>query len=445
MRDLLLATIVVGLLPICLLRPWIGILVWTWIGMMAPQWLTFGFAQDIQWAMIVGATTMVGIVLSRDRKPIPWNAQLVLMVVLCAYFAFTTVFAWVPDAAFEQLKLVTKVVFMAILGTTVIYGKRRIRWLLIVIALSVAYYGVKGGIWVMATGGENMVMGPDGGFFQGNNAIGIGLLMVIPVMLALAREEQRKWVKAFLSAAALLGCVSVVFTYSRGAMLGLAAAVPFIFLRSRRKLIAVFVLVPAVLAVGMYAPEKLFNRAETIATYEQDSSAMQRLLSWSVAWNIALERPLVGAGYNFDASSDHQRWLSYGKQELRRYLPYSRAAHSIYFQILGEHGFVALALYVLLLILTLRQCTRLRRQTAGDPNLEWVGNYAAAIRIALIGYMVAGAFYSAANFELAWVYYSFTAILAREIAESRRVSGKIVPGLHRVKPPQAGQHSLQGL
>lgn len=419
MRDLLLATIVFALLPLCFVRPWIGILLWTWIGMMGPQWLTFGFAQDVQWAMIVGATTIAGIAFSRDRKPIPWNMQLALMVVLGAYFAFTTVFAWVPDAALEQLKLVMKVIFMAILGTTVIYGRQRIRWLLIVIVLSIAYYGIKGAIWVIATGGGNMVVGPDGGFFQGNNAIGIGLLMAIPVMLALAREDRRKWVRGFLNGAVLLSCISVVFTYSRGAMLGLAASAPLMFLSTRRKLIAVIVLAPIVTAAVMFAPEKIFDRAETIATYEQDRSAMQRLLAWSVAWNIALEHPLVGAGYNFDSSTDQERWLSYGDPEFRDYLAYSRAAHSMYFQILGEHGFIALALYLTLLFSTLRRCTQLRKCTTGDPDLEWVGNYAVAIRIALVGYMVAGAFYSAANFELAWVYYSFTAILGREIAQLR--------------------------
>jgi probable O-glycosylation ligase (exosortase A-associated) len=417
MRDILLAIVVFGMLPVCLMRPWIGILMWTWISMMNPQWLAYGFAREFPWAMVIGGVTIAGLVLTRDRKPVPWNGQLILMLLLLAYFAVTTFFfAWVPDVAQEKLTLVMKVMLMVILGTTVIYGRERIRWLLIVIALSIGFYGVKGGIWVAATGGENMVWGADGGFIQGNNAIGLALLMVVPLMLVLAHEDQRKWVRRCLHGAALLSCVSVVFTYSRGAMLGLAASAPFMVLRGRRKLIAVLVVVPIVAVGAMLAPEKVFNRAGTIATYEEDGSAMQRLLAWSVAWNIALERPLVGAGFDFYASPDNERWLSYGDRDLQRYSTISRAAHSIYFQVLGEHGFVAFGLYLLLLVTAFRKCTRLRKATVGNPELEWIGNYASAIRLCLIGYVVTGAFLSQAYFDLAWIYFSLPAILGREMA-----------------------------
>jgi len=435
LRDLLLATVVFSLLPVCFVRPWLGILLWTWIGMMNPQWLAFGFAAHIPWAMLVGAATIAGIIFARDRKRVPWNAQLVLMVVLVAYFAFTTAFAWVPDLAQEKLKLIVKVVFMAILGTTVIYGRKRIRWLLIVIALSIGYYGIKGGIWVIATGGGNMVYGPEGGFIQGNNAIGVALLMVMPIMLVLAREERRNWARRCLNGAAFLSCISVVFTYSRGAMLGLAASMPLMLLSSRRKLLAVLVLVPAIAMGVMFAPAKVFDRAQTIGTYETDGSAMQRLAAWSVAWNVAVESPLVGAGLDFYFTRDTERWLRHIHPDFRRFLRDSCAAHSIYFQILGEHGFVALGLYLILLFSALWRCSQLRKRTAGNAELEWIGNYAAAIRICLIGYMVSGAFLSIANFDLAWIYYSFTAILGRELAESTIATAS--------KPAQAGRGQLQ--
>jgi probable O-glycosylation ligase (exosortase A-associated) len=199
-------------------------------------------------------------------------------------------------------------------------------------------------------------------------------------------------------------------------MLGLAASAPFMVLRGRRKLIAVLVVVSIIAVGAMLAPDKIFNRAETITTYEEDGSAMQRLLAWSVAWNIALERPLVGAGFEFYVSPDNERWLSYGDRDLQRYSTISRAAHSIYFQVLGEHGFVAFGLYLVLLMTAYRQCTRLRKQTAGDPELEWIANYASAIRLCLLGYMITGAFLSQAYFDLAWIYMSLPAILGREMA-----------------------------
>lgn len=437
LRDLLLTAIVCGLLPACFLRPWVGFLVWTWIGMMNPHRLTFGFAYSFQWAMIVGGATLAGLLFTRDKKAIPWNLQLVLMAVLPAYFTFTTFFAWAPAHAWEKWVLVMKVIVMAILATMVIYGRNRIRWLLIVIALSIGYYGIKGGIWVIVTGGADRVHGPAESFISENNNIGLGLLMVVPIMLALAREESRKWVRGFLNLAAALSIISVVFTYSRGAMLGMAASAPFMFVRSKKKFLAALVLAPVIAAGVLWAPDKLFERAETIGTYEEDRSAMMRIQAWTVAWNIAVANPLTGAGFHFEWSPDDDRWLSYADPALSKYSISSRAAHSIYFQILGDHGFVAFGLYLFLMFSTLWQCKRLEKRTAGDPELEWIGNYASAIRICLIGYIVSGAFLSSAYFDLAWVYYSFTAILSRELPEHAGATRKLAMSGNGARAPTA--------
>jgi probable O-glycosylation ligase (exosortase A-associated) len=167
---------------------------------------------------------------------------------------------------------------MTLVTAMVIYGRDRIRWLLIVIALSVGYYGIKGGIWVFfVSRGQYSVQGPEGGFMPTNNGIGIGLLMVFPVLLALAREHAKAWQRWGFRLAAALCAVSVVFTYSRGALLGLAASVLFMLLRSERKFLAMLALVPVILVASFLVPDKLLDRAETISTYEEDNSAMRRI------------------------------------------------------------------------------------------------------------------------------------------------------------------------
>ena len=142
---------------------------------------------------------------------------------------------------------------------------------------------------------------------------------------------------------------------------------------------------------------------------------MQRIQTWTVAWNIAKDRPLSGAGFSFESLPDDRRWLSYADPELLKYLSYSRAAHSIYFQILGQHGFVAFGLYLTLILSTVWKLNQIRKRAAGDPQLAWIANYASAISICLLGYMVSGAFVSTGYFDLAWVYYTSTGILAREL------------------------------
>ena len=46
MRDIALVIIVFGSLPFILARPYIGILMWSWLGYMSPHRLAYGFAYD---------------------------------------------------------------------------------------------------------------------------------------------------------------------------------------------------------------------------------------------------------------------------------------------------------------------------------------------------------------------------------------------------------------
>ena len=416
MRDLALTAVIFGLVPVCFARPWIGVLAWYWLGLMNPHMFAWGFARTMPFAMLIAVATLAGALVARDRKPIPWNRELVLVAVLMGYFTLTSFLAWAPDDAWEYWKKFAKILLMTFVATMFIYGKTRIRSLMLVIGLSLGFYGIKGAIWVISTGGGNMVQGPEGVFIGGNTFLGLALNMVIPVLIALARDEQNKALKYFLNFAGACCAISSVFTYSRGAMLGLAVVLPLLFLRDPRKAWGgmMFLLLAGYLVVSI-APEKLWQRAETIETYEKDLSAMARLRSWSVAWNIAKDRPVTGAGFQYEYSRDRERWFSYADPELRRMGGGTQSAHSAYFQVLGQHGFVAFGLYVLLLVSTLVTLTRLRRRAREMSNMGWIAIYSDGLRIGVIAFAISGAFLNVAYFDLYFIIVALTAILSREV------------------------------
>jgi probable O-glycosylation ligase (exosortase A-associated) len=444
MRDILLTIIIGGLLPVCFFRPWIGVLVWTWIGLMNPHRLTYGFAFDTPWAMMVAIATLAGLLLTKDRLPLPRDRGLILVAILFAYFTMTTFFAWAPDEAWQQWNKVGKILLMAFIMPMVISGKYRIRLLLLVIALSIGFYGFKGGIWVFLTGGGNRVQGPRGGtFISSNTDLGMALLMIVPVLIYLAREENRVWLRHFLRTTAFLCIVSTVFTYSRGALVGLAATAPILFLRSKRKFILLLLLLPLAYFANDLLPTQLTRRAETIETYRDDTSAMLRLQAWSVAKNIAKDRPLTGAGFNFEWASD-ALWLSYADFMVTSdpTVNRARAAHSIYFQVLGQHGVVALGLFLLLQVLTLLRLQSLRKLGAASPDTMWIANYATAIQVGLIGHAVAGAFISVAYFDLFYAYIAITAILHREMQTATREASVTSPSPTTESAPLASPTPL---
>ena len=437
MRDYVLTAFIFAILPVCLVRPWLGIIAWYWLGIMNPHRNTWDFAFTMPFAMLIGGATFIGLLFARDRRSIPWNREIILMVVLMVYFTFTTLFAWAPTEAWVQWEKVFKIVLMTLMTTVFIYGHDRIRVLLWTIVISIGFYGVKGFFFVLRSGGAERVQGPDGSFLEGNTFIGLAFNMVVPLMIFMARTEQRPWLKKFLYAMATLTIVSTVFTYSRGAYLGLVVILPLIFLSAQKKIIAACILIPAALLAPLVLPDTVFQRADKIENYEQDGSANQRLQSWTVAWNLAKDRPVTGAGFEFEYSPDEGRWLQYGSEQYTWALQHSSAAHSIYFQVLGQHGFVALLLFVALLFGALISLRQTKRLTLSSKDAAWVANYASCLQIGLVGYMVSGAFLSSAYFDLAWLYFALTAILAREANE---ISGRrydMKPGLENVSSGQA--------
>jgi len=421
MRDYVLIAFVVALLPVCLARPWVGILAWYWIGLMNPHRLTWGIAYNMPFAMLVGGATLLGAILAKDRRPIPWTREMILMAILLAYFTVTTVFAWAPIYAWPQWEKVAKIIFMTFVTTMFIYGKTRIRALMLVVVGSIGYYGFKGGIWSIIRGGAEKVLGPENSFIDGNTFIGLALNMVIPILVALARDESRRWLRQLLYLTAALSVVASIFTYSRGAWLGLAVIIPLMLFQLRTKpriVVAATLVVGAIFATALL-PEKVFHRADTIANYEEDESANQRLMSWTVHWNIAKDRPLVGAGFELEMA-DGARYLAYGSEKYMKSFTDankdSAAAHSIYFQILGQHGFVAFFLYLWLIASVILTLFRLRTTCRKNPDTTWISTYATGLLIGLLGYLVSGAFLSSAYFDLAWLYFAVAAILSQEVA-----------------------------
>jgi probable O-glycosylation ligase (exosortase A-associated) len=175
------------------------------------------------------------------------------------------------------------------------------------------------------------------------------------------------------------------------------------------------------LAAPFVLPGKVSERADLIENYEGDASAIQRLQSWAVAWNIAKDRPLTGAGFEFEYG-DSARWFTYTEQKYMWATTYARAAHSIYFQVLGQHGIVAALLYIGLLLGTLGSLGRSKKFASTRPDLSWIATYSSGMQIAIVGYMVSGAFLSSAYFDLAWLFFALSAVLAREVRERKEAS-----------------------
>jgi probable O-glycosylation ligase (exosortase A-associated) len=116
-----------------------------------------------------------------------------------------------------------------------------------------------------------------------------------------------------------------------------------------------------------------------------------RISAWWSAWNSAFHYPF-GVGFN---SARPELFALYSP-----YPDYVHAAHSIYFQVLGNHGFVGLGLFLGLFAITWRMAGGLRSQRNLVPQAKWCNDLGAMCQVALAGYAVGGAFLSLAYFDL---------------------------------------------
>ena len=257
-----------------------------------------------------------------------------------------------------------------------------------------------------------MVLGPPGTFISGNTEIGLALNMVLPFLLFLARDEKIPQLKWLWRAMFVFSIIAVLITYSRGALLGLGVVLAMLFLKSRMKFVALLMMALAVPIALSTLPEQWFGRMETIQTYEQDRSAVNRLRAWNVSYKMALDRPITGYGFR---PFSKEIYLRYDPE----YGPRSGDAHSIFFQVLAEHGFVGLGLYCFLILSVLLKLRRVRRFSRSREDLSWANNYSQMVQASILAYLANGAFLSMSYFDLFYALVAITVLLERLVFVSQ--------------------------
>jgi putative inorganic carbon (HCO3(-)) transporter len=400
MRDLLVTAMVLGALPFAVRRPWVGVILWTWLSIMNPHRLAWGFAMEAPFAAMAAGATLLGLYFTKDKVELPRSPAMYLLIAFIIWMGLTTLFAVDRWGSLTQLNKVFKIQLMTLVALAVLHEKRHILAFLWINVLSIGFYGVKGGIYTIVTAGGGRVWGP-GGFIGGNNEIGLAILVIIPLVYYLYLTSSDRWVRLALLGAMLLSAVAVVGTQSRGAFLAITAMGLVLWWRAPRKLFTGVVIgVAATLVLGVMSPQ-IIQRMDSIKTYQDDTSAMARIYAWKTAISVANARPL-GAGFEMYTGAVHARYAPQvrfeGNVSAKAYE--ARAAHSIYFQVLGEHGWVGLALFLGIWLLAWRGANRLRKKGRSDPDLEWVAHLAGMCQVALVGYAVGGAFLSLAYFDL---------------------------------------------
>jgi putative inorganic carbon (hco3(-)) transporter len=409
-RDLFVMAVVCGSLPVIVLRPFFGLLVYSWLAFMRPQDMAWGASRTLPLSMWVAVALAVGLALAMGReRPLTLAPQTVLLLLLAAWITLSTLLAVVPEMAQETYGNYWKAILMSVLATGLLRDRRRLRLLLLLIVFSIGFLGAKRGLYGLVRGGVRFDDGP-GGFMSDNNSFALALDMILPLLVGLVIVERQKLVRIAAAAAAALCLLAVLFTFSRGGLVTLLVVAGLLIWHSQRRF-----LVAGLLALGLSGfllftssqiSEQYILRAQSIQNYEEDGSAQGRINAWKTSWRVFLDYPVTGVGPNNLAAV----FLRYSPAEDR-----VRVAHNAYFQLLAECGLPALLLFLSALGVTWWRLQRLRTH-----ETPWVSVLARMLQISVLGYCVGSLFLNTAYSEL--IYYLMGMSVALEVV-ARSESG----------------------
>lgn len=406
MRDLVVFLFVMAMMPTAFRRPYIGMLLFSWLAYMRPQDLCWGFARTMRLSFFVSIAMLAGWWANEQgkRRFTQWEPRTRLMMLLMVLIAISYVQAKVQDAYtnryfFEYCKIIVIALFTVGQCDT----KERLRGIFWMIALSLGFYGVKNGLIGVLKGGAGQILRGPGGMLEDNNDFALALVMNVPLLYYLGIGEKKAWIRKATLAAVGLTILTVLLTHSRGAFLSLCFTALWIAWRSGKLFRAVSVLFVLAALFPVVAPDHVLERLASIGD-TGESSANARLTAWATAFEMIKDNPIWGVGMrNFQPSYPMYSVVPLA-EGAKTYV-----AHNSYFQIWAESGTLAFAVYLTVLASVFVTLGWIYRQCRYRPDLEWASNYARMMEATTVGFSIGAFFLNRGHFDL---FYHWLALVA---------------------------------
>lgn len=396
MRDFILLIIMVVGCAVALRYAWIGVILWTWVSVLNPHRFTYSFAYDMPVAAMAAGTTLMALLLTKQRESPFKGAPVVWLAMFTVWISISWIMGLDPAGDYDQWSKVMKIYLMLLVTLALLRTKTHIFAFMWVAVGSLALLGSKGGAFTIATAGTYRVWGPQGTFIAENNAFAVALVMTIPLVRFLQLQLTSRLARHGLTVAMILIAVAALGSQSRGAMLALSAMTLLLWWRQKRqRLLGAVVIGTVAMMLLAFMPESWEARMNTVRSYEEDLSAMGRIAAWWVAWGISFDYPF-GVGFN---AARPELFILYSPYVhiLGGHAP---VAHSIYFQTLGHHGWVGVFLFVGIWFSAWRVAKRLMKSAEGIPQAKWCADLGSMAQVSFVGYLVGGAFLDLAYFDL---------------------------------------------
>jgi len=431
MRDIVFLVFSMYLIYLSLKKPYVAISLWLWVGLFVPVYWLYGFAQNISFNSIFAFTALVGYLFQTNKKKFSFNFSFFCVICFWIHTILTSVLTiGVPDLVWHEWIKLTKIVLLTVMIVLCIREKHELELICWVTILSIGFYGSVESLKFILTGGAHKIVGPQGHLLSDNNHFAVALCMLIPLVVFLLQVSRSKWLKISLIGMLCLCTIAVLGTHSRGGFIGLLVVGGYYWFKSNHKFIVTSGILIVVGIAALYLSQDWYNRMNTIESATEDSSFVTRLNSWKVHTLLAMDRPLLGGGFKTGSYGYiwQEKAQDFDKLDfIETPLPSDDAgwaAHSIYFQVLGDHGVLGLIIYLIIMTTCFLKLAWVARETQhlGEEH-RWRSDLARMLQLSLIAYGTAGAAVSLAYLEFFWALIGISISL---IISTKQIVGDVL-------------------
>jgi probable O-glycosylation ligase (exosortase A-associated) len=423
MRDLALLAAYGSFLVFGVAAPFIFALGYVWVDAFRPQEVAYGLLTGLPVAMLMGVAAIGGWLLLDRRDPPRPGLILVLTALFAVWVTLSTAFwAVVPSTAWWKWDWAFKTIVFSAFIPFAFRSRVQIEAFLQIYLFAIAAHFLPfAGKTIIGGGGYGRTLG----LIQGNSGIAEGAtlaavtLMFVPIVLFLRRHTRllpRGRVTNLLYVGLVVACiVAAVGTYQRTALVGMGVLAVFVLIQSRRKWLAGAMIGLGMAGLAFLTTDAWNTRIATIGEYRQESSALTRLLVWDWTLGFVRENPF-GGGFGTSEISRIEPPPAPGESYAEPVI--GRAFHSVYFEILGEQGWVGLAIFFGLVGASLLAYREVIRRAGPIAELAWAMDLAKALRTSLVVLLVCGAFIGIAFQPMFYYLFGLSAALLNQVRRS---------------------------
>jgi probable O-glycosylation ligase (exosortase A-associated) len=442
MRDIGLAFTILAFLGLGLVSPFVLTLGYVWTDTFYPQWLSFSIFQGAPISALMGIAAIGGYFLLDRRSPPRPTLTFVFIVAFAGWITATCSWAAAPDLAWIKWNWAFKTVLFSAFVPFAIRSRVQIEALLQVYLFSAAGHLLPWGIKTMVDGGGYNrplgLLGVNAGAFGESSMVAATIIMLIPLVLVLRQHsmliESKKLRDVIYIGFIVIGAFGAIGTYARTAIIGACVLAAGLLLHSRRKMVFLILMVPIVLALSVFLTTRWTARISTIENPTADTSADTRLIIWQWTRDYADSHPL-GGGFYVHSTSEIAVPIPGEEQPM---IEHGRAPHSVYFEVLGEHGWIGLGLFLGVPLSSLLMLMRTSRRCRRHAELAWCRDLAKALQISIVTILACGAFIGISYQPTLWDLFALSICASeysrRYLAQEAEQKRAVLPRRTAIRP-----------